>query len=1445
VEYLVLGPVEVLDGTGVLGLGGYRQRLVLAVLLSRPNRVLATDWLVDAVWGEHPPATARKTLQAYLTRLRALLPPGAIESTPAGYRLVTGPDELDALRFEHLVARGHTALEADPITAARVLREALALWRGPAFGDLADAAALTLEAERLRELRLSALADRAHADLAAGRIAGLVGELTGLVQEYPTDERFRAALMHAQYLTGRQTDALRGYEQYRRTLADELGAEPSPTLARLHEAILRHEPGLGTPSPVDVSLGDVRNPYKGLRPFEAGDADDFFGREALVATLQHRLGERFVALVGPSGSGKSSAVLAGLVPRALRQGWRVVTMVPGRSPFEALLAGVRAIADVDLHLQGDSLDLVRAAAAVLDGSDQRLLVVVDQFEELFHQTDPRVRDRFVSALAEALDDPVADVTVLLTVRADFFAPLLATPGLGARVADHLVAVPALDPGELEAAAIAPAQRVGVTVEPALLAQLVADMTDQPGALPQFQYALTEVFEQRDGPELSTRTYRGLGGLRGVVARRAEHVFQSLDGAQRDLARQVFLRLVDLGEQHEVVRRRMPLPTLEALPSAGGVLPTVLDAFDRARLLTFDRDPGTGLPTVELAHEALLGEWPRLAEWAAQARDELRLRRSLVAALAEWQESGRSEDFLLGSARLAQVEAWQQNGVVELTEPERQFVDASREHRDRARRQEADRYARELGVQRQAARRLRSLVAVVTAAALVAAGLGLLAAQRGREAAAGERDARVRELAASSTLALTSDAELGVLLALEAVEQASSAGETAVAASALHAAVGADRVLARPSGGDAVAFVDDDTVAVGGDDPRLVDAQSGETRLRLPRPPDGTSVVVLAAARPGLVAMGTDQGRLLLVSTASGQVVRELVDPRYGRGVGGDGAGRWRLDVSRDGRLLVTAGGTVVVWNVATGRIVVRLLDLHSDDQGVAIRPDGRAVAVASGDRVEVRAIPSGALLTSFDRVDAGGVTGVAYADGGRSLVVATDTGALQVWDTASHARLATGQSDDALTSLALEDGPGRLLTGSDSGDVLQWDVAADPLVESTLLELPTALTAVALAPSGDAAAVAGPGSLLTVHVGAGPPHEGPVWPAAVPGVAGVLDDLSGGQPLALSADGARVATVQPGGTAVRVGQVDGSGAAVPLPAPDAPSAGDPVAGLAFDPSRPVLAIARVSSDALHHSLETVDLDSGATRGRSETFGGYSPYFSGSLAYPPTGRWLASSQCLDSGPPALLVDAWTLRLLGTGQPRGVTECGHHVALDADGGRLAAASDVRGDANALVFDTESGATLAAVRHPPHATDVALAPDGDRLLTVGADGTGRIWDVDSDEVLHVLRGHRGAVTAAEWSADGSTVITSGVDGTVRGWDPDTGSAGVVLTGLPGPAALALTPDGSRLVTVAGDEAQVWVWDVDDLVTLARSRVDRALTPTECEQYGIDDCPSSAPAT
>jgi WD40 repeat protein/class 3 adenylate cyclase len=503
----------------------------------------------------------------------------------------------------------------------------------------------------------------------------------------------------------------------------------------------------------------VHNPYKGLRAFQEADAPDFFGREALTERLVTRLAEdvplsRFLAVVGPSGSGKSSLVRAGLVP-AIRQGkgslagsdrWLVVEMLPGAHPLEELDALLLSIAAkppatlMDL-LREDERGLVRAVKRVLPRDESvELVLVIDQFEEVFTLVeDEPTRVHFLESLYQAVTDERSRLRVVVTLRADFFDRPLLYPDPGELMRQRTAVVLPLSIDELERAIVRPAQRVGVTLEAELVTAIVKDVGEQPGTLPLLQYAMTELFDRRVGKLLTLEAYRESGGVLGALARRADEIYSGLSEEEQEATRQLFLRLVTLGEGVEDTRRRVRRVELDALAPTKTTMERVIEAFGRYRLLTFDMDPVSKGPTVEVAHEALIRSWDRLRAWLDAGRADLRVQRQLMAEAGEWERSNRDRSYLSSGARLAQFEVLAEGadrpGGIALTSEEREYLQASVEERDRQAKVEGERQARELQLQKRAASRLRYLVAGLGLFLVVAAILTLWALSQNQAAQA--------------------------------------------------------------------------------------------------------------------------------------------------------------------------------------------------------------------------------------------------------------------------------------------------------------------------------------------------------------------------------------------------------------------------------------------------------------------------------------------------------------------------------------------------------------------------------------------------------------------------------------------------------------------------------------------------------------------------------------
>ena len=361
--------------------------------------------------------------------------------------------------------------------------------------------------------------------LALGRHREIAAELDALSREHPYREGLQAQHMLALYRSGRQAEALRAFQRTRAVLVEELGIEPSPLLRQLEEQILVQDPALDLASAANEGSSDpsgpVDNPYKGLRAFTEADADTFYGRDELIAQLASVVeGDAgLTAVVGPSGSGKSSLVQAGLIP-ALRNAdrsdadWVIAVMRPGAYPFTELEAAlVRAVDEppvtMSLLWNHDS-DVLRAVLRILPDDGSRLLLVIDQFEELFALVDDDERDRFLRSLIALATDPRGRSRVLVTLRADFYDRPLMHPAFGRLMTGHVVNVMPLAADELEAAALGPASRVGVTFERGLLAALIDEVSGQPNALPLFQYTLTELFDRRQDSMLTGAAYAELG-----------------------------------------------------------------------------------------------------------------------------------------------------------------------------------------------------------------------------------------------------------------------------------------------------------------------------------------------------------------------------------------------------------------------------------------------------------------------------------------------------------------------------------------------------------------------------------------------------------------------------------------------------------------------------------------------------------------------------------------------------------------------------------------------------------------------------------------------------------------------------------------------------------------------------------------------------------------------
>ena len=1672
-HFRVLGPLEVDAGGGPIPLGGPKQRAVLAHLLIRANQLVPADTLVDGIWGDEPPEKARNVLQSYVSHLRKAVGRDRIQSLAPGYRLRVDHSELDATRFDAFLRDAKKTVSAEPDIAVGTLDDALALWRGPALADLADQPSLLAEAARLDELRLEAQEVRVEGLMASGAEARATGELEALLAQHPWRERLWGLLMLGLYRDGRQAEALNAFQRAREILADELGIDPSPELLRLHERILKQDPGLelrgeplrgyrllekvddgptgvvfraiqphverdvavkvfhegiaadpefvrrfdpdaqaiaalehphiapiydywrepdrayivsrylrggslrameergeplerdrllrvieqvslalafahrqgvahgnvGSPNilfdaegnaylgdflirggpppdpsedvrelarfverllPSESSFGQLaesashgtsapdaeafavaartaleptatapprraeeRNPYKGLRAFTEADAHDFFGRGALTRRLVTKMsepgpGSRFLAVVGPSGSGKSSVVRAGLVP-AIRQGALegrgdpfIAEMLPGAHPIDELEAAllriaVRPVPRLHDRLDAGSRGLLEAVDLVAPGHAD-VVLVVDQFEEVFTLTaEERERELFLEALRVATADPESRLRVIVTLRADFYDRPLIYPRFGELLAERTEAVPPLTPDELEQAIRGPVERVGVRPEPGLVAEMIADVAHQPGALPLLQYALTELFERRSEDRLTLAAYQELGGITGALSARAERIFEATDHQGRRATRQTFLRLVTLGEGRQDTRRRVTRSELDALDVERESIDIVVDTFGRHRLLTFDREPSTREPTVEIAHEALLSAWGRLRTWIDDAREDLRHERGLARAAAEWRGSDADQSFLVRGARLEQLETWAATTELAIGGPERAYLKASVDRRDQERKEDEGRRTREAQIERRSARRLRGLVAVFAAATLIAGSLTVVATNQsgraGREADRAEREARIataRELTAASVANLEVDPELSVLLAIEAVEATRSSDGTALPETeeALHRAVVASRLeLEVPELGGLLAWSPKGVfVTEGPEDSGMIDIRDeerGESVLAFDGH-DGDINDVAFSPDGSLLATTGDDGTLKVWNASTGRLVSSV-------SADGGAFGVWGPSFSADGSLVAAA------WNDWAGPETVgrvRVLDLSSDRVvssarivsaiDTALSPDGKRLAVASWDS-EVEGI--GAVFDVETGREVFGLSGpacpcgppysrgVSWSPDGRYIAASSGNNTL-IWEAETGRRQYTLIGHTGLVfSVAWTPDSARLVTGGSEGTAKVWEIGEGvrELWSLSARETRSGIVSVAFSPDGTRV-MAGDAGISAVKIWDLGPGGGAEWanlPAAgYPAAVFMPDGLRvvSGDPNDVEAltiwdlqTGRHLRTLRPSRNDFWIAAFDvsPSGGSIGVGGydltRDCPPCGGWVARL-WDPA---------TGEELSRIWHRLDVNA--------------------VAFSPDGEFLVTAGW---GGTAKIIDrsGHVIRVLQEEDPEFPL---FDVRFSPDGLLVATSGDPEhGSSHVSIWDWERGEVVRTI--DANASSLDFDPSGSRIATAGPEGV-EIWNVESGPPVSVLQGQLGGVTDVAFSPDGSHVATAGEDGTVRLFEAGTGVQQLVLRGSGcGVFGVNFSPDGTKLASTSCDGVRIWALDIDDLLEIARREVPRALTDEECRQYlHMDLCP------
>ena len=1129
------------------------------------------------------------------------------------------------------------------------------------------------------------------------------------------------------------------------------------------------------PQEEDAEAGDrvERAPYRGLSTFKLEDADLYFGREKEAELFANRIRiEPLLAVVGPSGAGKSSFIQAGVVP-ILPDDFQVVIVRPGAAPVAALIARIDgAKLDIEWDEPEDAKAIAAAIRDAMVGRGESLLLVVDQFEELFTLCqDLDERADYADILTQLAADEDAPVRVVLTLRDDFLMKAQSLPLLRDRLTHSLQLLATPDRDDLLRILVEPARRVGYSFEDDdLPVQMVDEVGEHPSALALLSFAAAQLWELRDRQSRKFRrvAYESMGGVGGALAHHADAVLADMSADELLVVREAFRHLVTAQGTRAVLSR----DELDQLLGHGPHSQGVLEKLVGARLLVA-REGDQGSELIEITHEALIVDWPQLAKWRREDAEGARLRDELRAAARQWDERDRPNWLLWRGEALTEYQLWRARFPGGLTVVEEDFAAASRK---------IDARSKQL-------RRAALIGAFVALAAGLVLALWLrnraaeqrqwaqasearakqrlvdLRVEQARQALIGEDPLRglaylreaivqgadsptVHHLLGNGMRAL--DAQLVRLdTRAESVSQAAFvAGDRRIVTGALHSPAkvwDADTgELVHTYEGDATVFAvspDGRRLVTGGSDGAVRLWELGESRL----------IREFAAAQKGparrlkvmCVAFSHDGSALVAGKADRKAYVWDVNTGEERVRVAGHSGPVLSCSFNGDSSRLLTAGGTQRIWDSRTGESIFEIGSPGYRAQA-AYSSDHSAIVTysVSSPIVQVWEAATGKLAMELD-TSAGGVNDVHYSADGKRIVVATTNGSAQLWQAESGLlELSVRGHENSVLAVALSRDQTRLATAGGDRTIIIWDVA-----------------------SGDQIAI------RNGHVAK---------------VLGVQIDSTGNRVLSASQDGtARVWSMEPGGLDERL-RPEGDQIVATIFSPDGRQL------LTYSPSRVVRLWSAEDGELLH----TYD-------GARREFSAHGlTWFADQIVVPdfePGGSLIA----VPIGKNVQLLDGKTLApvLQLQGHQADVTS----AVFSPDGRTLVTTSM---DTTARAWSVDSGEELRVLRKGAGPLfHSSISPDGSVVAVGGAAPIVWMAQLRSGEPIRTLKGHHGPISALSFSPDGNHLVTASPDTTIRSWEARTGKLLIAMETLSPVFSVQFSSDGAFIAAIESTgRASLW---------------------------------------